>query len=299
MTFLSVLFALFIERVLEQYRPERRHAWFGGYCRRMSSLLPGRWLMQRPWGPVIVLLPLLIAIGWLQALFNDLGSLFAFGFSTGVLLYALGPRDLGDDAEAFVQARDRGQDQRATDLAQALCLGEAADVEPRRSLGVARAIVILANRRLIGPIFWFVLFGAVGAAAYRAVQLLAEHMQGEDCPAPMKRYSDEVRHIADWAPARITAVGYAIAGNFDAVAHAWRNFDYVPGDGPLTEAEHLLAHTGLAALDTLPDEVEEFGATGDATLLPPVVEDAMALVWRSLAAWVTAIAAGSLVAALA
>lgn len=299
MTFLSVLVALLVERVLERNRPQRQHAWFDGYCRRMSSLSPGRWLMQRPWGPVIVLLPLLIVIGWLQVLFDELGSLFAFVFSSAVLIYALGPRDLGEEADAFLAARDRGDDERATALAQAFCLSEVNEVEPRRSLGVARAVVVLANRRLIGPIFWFVVFGAVGAAAYRAVQLLAERMQNEDCPPAMKRYSDEVRHIADWAPARITAVGYAIAGNFDAVTHAWRNFEYMPGDGPLTEAEHLLANTGLAALDTVPDDADELETVGDAALVPPVVEDALALVWRSLVAWVTFIAAGSLVAALA
>ena len=116
-----------------------------------------------------------------------------------------------------------------------------------------------------------------------------------------KRYSDEARHVADWAPARITAIGYAVAGNFDAVAHAWRSFDYGPSDGPLTEADQLLANTGLAALDTFPDDVEELAAgdepMGDAGI-PPVVEDALALVWRCLALWVTVVGGGSLVAAL-
>ena len=37
----------------------------------------------------------------------------------------------------------------------------------------------------------------------------------------------------------------------------------------------------------------------DAALVAPVVEDALALVWRSLAMWLTVIAGGSLVAALA
>jgi membrane protein required for beta-lactamase induction len=118
----------------------------------------------------------------------------------------------------------------------------------------------------------------------------------------MQAYSDEMRHIADWAPARVTAAGYAIAGNFDAVAHAWQTFDYVPDTGPIDEAERLLAKTGLAALDTYPNEAEALDgelAGIDAGLLPPVVEDALALVWRSLAVWLAVLAAGGLVAALA
>ena len=119
----------------------------------------------------------------------------------------------------------------------------------------------------------------------------------------MKLYSDELRHVADWAPARVAAAGYAIAGNFDGVAHAWRTFDYVPDGGPLSEAEQLLAGTGLAALDTSPSDADELIGGTELTLgwtaVPPVVEDALALVWRSLALWVASIGAGSLVAALA
>ncbi len=303
MTFLTVLVALFFERVVTQHRPAREHRWFDGYCRRLTGMSFAQWLMSRPWGGVLALLPPVLAIGWLQVFFHELGALFAFVFGTVVLLYSLGPRDLGEEAEAFLNARDASEDERASALAQKLCLSEVPNDEPRRSFAVARAVVVLAARRLIGPIFWFVAFGAVGAAGYRAIQLLAERLQRETCPAEMKRYSDEMRHVADWAPARITAAGYAIAGNFDAVAHAWRTFDYMPTPGPLNEAELLLAQTGLAALDTFPDDADELEGDSEmalgTVLVPPVVEDALALVWRSLAMWVAVIAGGSLVAALA
>ncbi|MCP5301271.1 MAG: regulatory signaling modulator protein AmpE [Chromatiaceae bacterium] len=301
MTFLSVLIALIVEHLVESRRPGRRHAWFDSYCQRLSRSTLAQGLLRRPWGALAALLPVLLVVGWLQALFNDLGSVFALLYGSAVLLYSLGPRNLAEETEGFVEARDSGQYDRATALAQGFCLSEIPDTEPRRSFAVARAVVVLANRRLIAPLFWFVVFGAVGAAAYRAVQLLAERLQAEDCPEEMKRYSDEARHVADWAPARITAIGYAVAGNFDAVAHAWRSFDYGPSDGPLTEADQLLANTGLAALDTFPDDVEELAAgdepMGDAGI-PPVVEDALALVWRCLALWVTVVGGGSLVAAL-
>ncbi|MCG6967091.1 MAG: regulatory signaling modulator protein AmpE [Chromatiaceae bacterium] len=302
MTFLIVLLALFVERVLQQQRPRRQHRWFDSYCRRLSAATFAQGLLARPWGAVFALLPLLAMVAWLQVIFRDLGSLSGFVFGFVTLLYSLGPRDLGEDAEAFVEARDNGDDERAGALARQLCLSDVPLEEPRRSFAVARAVVVLANRRLIGPIFWFVLFGAVGAAAYRVIQLLAERLQAEECPNIARRYSDELRHVADWGPARITAAGYAIAGNFEAVSHAWRTFDYIPDEGPLTEAENLLARTGLAALDTFPDDADEFTAT-EAGMhwepAPPVVEDALALVWRSLATWVAVIAGGSLVAALA
>ena len=95
------------------------------------------------------------------------------------------------------------------------------------------------------------------------------------------------------------SVKMLMEGNFDAVAHAWQTFDYVPDTGPIDEAERLLARTGLAALDTYPNEAEAADgelAGMEAGLLPPVVEDALALAWRSLAVWLAVIGAGSLVA---
>lgn len=303
MTFLAVLIALFVERVSQRHRPSRRYRWFDHYCHRLAGFSQLQWLVSRPWGALLVLLPPLLLIAWIQALTAEMGDIFSLAFAAAVLLFSLGPRDLGNDAESFISARDAGEDALAKESAQTLCLSAVPDQEPRLSFAVARAVVVLATRRLIGPLFWFVLFGTTGAAAYRIIHLLAERLQREQCPQEMKRGSDELRHIADWAPARITAAGYAIAGNFDAVAHAWRNFDYEPNDGPLDEAEHLLAKTGLAALDTFPSDPDELdidiGHPPDIGMIPPVVEDALALVWRSLAAWVAVIGGGSLIAALA
>lgn len=303
MTFLTVLIALFIERVSQQHRPSRRYRWFEAHCRRLTGVAFLQWMLSRPWGTVVALLPPLLLVAWLQLWLAEINGLLSLAFGVTVLLFSLGPRDLGHDTEAFIDARDKGLDTQAKQRAGLLWPGEVPDTEPQRSVEVARAVVVLASRRLVGPIFWFVVFGATGAIAFRLIHLLAERLQGEDCPAEMKRYSDELRHVADWAPARVTAAGYAIAGNFDAVAHAWRTFDYRPNEGPLSEAEHLLAGTGLAALDTIPDDLADLSGDGggvlDSTLVPPVVEDALALVWRSLAMWVAVIAGGSLVAVLA
>lgn len=53
MTFLTVLLALFIERVLRQHRPQRRHHWFDACCSRLASASFAQWLTARPWGAVI------------------------------------------------------------------------------------------------------------------------------------------------------------------------------------------------------------------------------------------------------
>lgn len=260
--------------------------------------------MSAPWGVVLVLLLPLALIAWLQHITDAMGGLFAFAYGTFILLLSLGPRDLGEDTDAFIDARDSGDDAGANDIAEVLCGSDAPSVEPSRSFMVARSVVVLAAKRLIGPIFWFVVLGPVGAAAYRATHLMNERAgRLSDCPTSIKRQSTELRNLVDWIPARLTAAGYAIAGNFDAVAHAWRTFDFMPAKQDDSEADQLLGDTGLAALDTFDQELFEADANGamslDASLIPPIVEDAAALVWRTLAMWVTVIAGGSLVAAFA
>ncbi len=303
MTILTVLAALFVERVLQQHRPQRRHAWFDGYCSSLMRSPLGSRLMSAPWGVILVLLLPLAVVALLQQVTGSMGGLFAFAYGAFILLLSLGPRDLGEDTDAFIAARDQGDHAAADTIADTLCAGETAHTEPARSLAVARAIVTLGMKRLIGPIFWFVVFGPVGAAAYRAVHLVSERARDTECPSGMRKQSFELRNLVDWIPARLTAAGYAVAGNFDAVAHAWRTFDFMPSRTDDSEADQLLGETGLAALDTFDEELLEADAHGavslDATLIPPIVEDAAALVWRTLAMWVTVIAGGSLVAAFA
>ena len=303
MTLLSVLIALFVERLLPRYRPRRSHRWFETYCTRLSQSSLAQFLMARSWGAALALLPVLLLIALLQWLAGGLGGLFEVAFAVLVLLLSLGPRDLGSDVEAFLEAREQAEESRAMTAAASLGLASAPADEPERSLAVAGAVVIALVRRLTGPLFWFLVFGAIGAAAYRLIQLQAERLSIAGCPEELQDNSDDLRFIADWVPARLTAAGFAVTGNFDAVTRAWQDFDYEPQGARLDEADQLLMATGLAALDTYPGSAQErqeleiaFAADRQP---PPVVEDALALVWRTLIVWLAAIAVLWLVAAVA
>ncbi len=304
MTFVAIIIALFIARVATTgRRAARAHAWFDRYCDRLTNTPRlGRWVAHR-FGALMIMLPPLLLIAWLQALAAGLGALFGLAFSVVLLLFSLGPGDLGDDAEGFVDARDAGDEDAARQKAEALCPDAASEPEPGRSVAVARALLIAANGRLIGPLFWFVVFGASGAAAYRMIHLLAMRSARQACPQGLRRGSEQLRDIADWIPARLTATGYAIAGNFDAVVHAWQSVEHRAANSAPSQNEQLLANTGLAALGTLPDDADmprtDVGQAPDPGVIPPVVEDALALVWRTLAIWVAGIGGGSLIMALA
>jgi adenosylcobinamide-phosphate synthase len=74
---------------------------------------------------------------------------------------------------------------------------------------------------LFGPVFWFALLGPAGAVLYRLGYLLKVewHTPQDDV---FGRYAEQVFAWMDWLPARITAICFAIVGDFEDAVYCWR-----------------------------------------------------------------------------
>jgi len=283
MSFVTVLLALFIDRIAWDGTPYRQHQWFYSYVRKFLASGIGSPIIKSGYAAAILILPIVALVGWLQvSVLPSLGGLLEFAFASTLLLFSLGPRDLGRDVEAYLNAQMSGNLPRAEEYAEhTRHKSEQTDPSQQMADGIFQA----ACWRLIGPIFWFVLFGACGAVTYRLIHLLATK-PAENTSPRLESSIKTLRSIADWAPARITAAGFAVAGNFDAVAAAWKTFSQ---DGPVSEqseASGLLIETGRAALNH------------DVQQSPSLVADSLALVWRNLTLWVVFIGVISLVSQL-
>jgi len=153
-----------------------------------------RWL---PWGAVLDALLLYLAIGW-----NSLGV------HAGAVRDAL----VADDLPAarrrvgFLVSRDTA----------------ALDRE-----GVAKAAVesVLENGNdaIFGAIFWFVAAGAPGVALYRLANTL-DAMWGYRNERYLRfgRAAARLDDVLNFVPARLTALSYALAGNFNRALRCWR-----------------------------------------------------------------------------
>ncbi|MGZ8291049.1 MAG: CobD/CbiB family protein [Telluria sp.] len=87
--------------------------------------------------------------------------------------------------------------------------------------------LVTTHRNVFGVFFWFLMpLGPAGAVMYRVSEYLArawnepEHMRNE----AFGQFATRAFYWIDWLPVRLTAVAFAVVGNFEDAIYAWRNF---------------------------------------------------------------------------
>jgi AmpE protein len=300
MNFVALLMGLIVERLATKFFHLRRLPWLDRLIdtgiRRLQAL--ATW---PPLIPVMLLaLLLVVPVAAIALLLGDrLAGLPYVAFAVFVLFFSFGPKDIGEDVDEYCTALEDGDQERIAETAQAIVEGRVPEDELQCIRRVEQAICVHANNRLFAVIFWFVLLGPLGAWAYRVTDLLrrrAVEVVGDeadaDSTAALQRDAAILLHgWLAWIPARLTALGYAAAGHFDAALGAWR----APSEQQQAKLpeynENLLARVGVAAL-ALVDEEDE-----DEDLMQRGIRGATAanrLVFRSLLIWFVIISAMTL-----
>lgn len=310
MSFLSLLFALLIE----QARPLMRGNWVHRTIRAWVS-----WISQTldaghsrlawtTWsfavgGPAL----LAILVHWL--LMAVFGWPIAIIWSVAVLYATLGFRQFSHHFTDIRDALDVGDERLAREL-----LAEWQHVEvgslPRSELlrHVIEHSVLSAHRHVFGVLTWFSIlaalgFGPAGAVIYRMSELVARTWRAS--PRPSKGWASETLqdaakeawYLLDWLPARLTAVSFAVVGNFEEAIDCWRHHaQRFPDDNDgvvlSATAGALNVRLGGEALraDTPTEETKDSestpGRAAEMSHLPSVV----GLVWRSVVMWMVLLA---------
>ena len=214
-----------------------------------------------------------------------------------VLFFSLGPQDIGEDVDEYCKAIEEGDEERIQQTAKAIIESEVPDDARERMHRVEEAVCVQANNRLFAVIFWFVLLGPLGAWAYRVTDLIRRRAvfaasREEESSGSSEQLRDAAITLHGWLawiPARLTAIGYAAAGNFDTALGAWRAPTEQSSDLTSEYNEHLLARVGVSSLALGEDEDEDLVERG--------IRGATAanqLVFRLLLIWAVVIAAMTL-----
>jgi adenosylcobinamide-phosphate synthase len=177
-------------------------------------------------------------------------------------------------------------------------------------LAIEEALVA-SHRHVFGVFFWFVLLpGPSGAVLYRLADFLARRwnppVKGLNATAeplePFGQFAQRAFQVIDWLPVRMTAVGFAIVGNFEDAVFCWRNHVQQWTD----QSRGILLAAGTGALGvrlgptarassdmSVPPTIDPTAAgyDGAADAMPGVeaspaaLQSAVGLVWRSMLLW--------------
>lgn len=310
MSFISVLFALLLEQAHPLGRGNVIHAsmrsWVRWCTRNLDAGKPLHgWLA---WGAAVGL-PSLFALLVYWALDLWIGWPLAMVWSALVLYASLGFRQFSFH---FTQIRDA----LAVDdepLARTL-LSDWQQIETQnwsRSDMIGRVIqfsVLASHRHVFGVLAWFSVLaafglGPMGAVLYRLSEFVARYWQHQSqthhqpVSEALQTNAQTAWNLMDWLPARVTALGFAVVGNFEEAIDGWRQ--YAEQSGQQNDGLLLAATAGAVniSLPTMGMPVPGLAASvvGERPNQRPAPELAhlaivVGLVWRAVVMWVVLLA---------
>ena len=249
--------------------------------------------------------PVLVAAGlfWLLAMLHPL---LGFAWNVAVLYLLMGFRRFSHAYTAVATALEAGDVLQARRALRVWRGGDTGELSTQQivRLSIERGLLD-SYRQVFATLFWFaVLPGPAGAVLYRAAANLAQQWRG-DMPGadstPMTRALDafgaparQLLRLLDWIPTRLTALSFAIVGDFEDAVYCWRTQakSWAREEGG-THAGILLA-SGAGAMGVTvggalagPSGEPEYrpelgiGDEPETGLLPSGV----GLVWRALVLW--------------
>jgi len=213
---------------------------------------------------------------------------------TLLVLYAcLGLREAVQPLRDIFEAMRVGEVERARMLLSAWRQEPTLDFsETEIAKAAIETALVRTHRQVFGVIFWFILLpGPAGALLYRLCEEMDRRwgMREDEAFGPFGLFAAKAFRVLDWLPVRLSAVGFAIAGNFEDSISAWRT----QARSWVNQSDGIVLASGAGALGVrlggaLPaaqgmrfrPELGE-GEAPD----PDYLQNALSLVWRALIAW--------------
>jgi adenosylcobinamide-phosphate synthase len=320
MSFFAVLLALLIEQLKPLPRDNWVHdcliSWARWAGRNFDAGRPHHaWVV---WG-ITVVAPALLACGIYVAIAH-FSLLLALAFDVAVLYLTLGFRQFSHYFTDIRHALDGGDETTARRLLAEWRHLDASEL-PRTELlrHVIEHSLLAAHRHVLGVFFWFIVLSALGlgpagALLYRMAEFTSRYwaFRSRSMQAPtnegLAELAQRLFSAIDHIPARLTAFGFAVVGNFEESVSGWRRDAGLwkhANEGIILAAAAGALNVqlgGSAPPGITPDRsttfesgaaVEAIAAQGSTPGLAPQLghlHSLVGLVWRSVVLWMLLVA---------
>ena len=208
--------------------------------------------------------------------------MLALLFDVAVLYVTLGFRQFSHYFTDLREALDNGDDDEVRRLLAEWLHLDASELPHTEVLRhVVEHALLAAHRHVFGVFFWFIVcsalgLGPAGAVLYRMAEFVSRYwayrLRALDAPDNdrLLEVSRRVFGLIDLVPARLTAFGFAVVGNFEEAVNGWRRDARLwqqPNEGIILAAAAGAVGVqlgGAAAPGVTPDRSKTFsgGAAG-------------------------------------
>jgi len=292
MNFLALFLGLGIERLLTHLFHLREFHWldplFDWVLRHQRITQPNLAVAAAALLALLVVVP----VGLIEAVLLDrLAYIPQFVFAIIVLLFCLGPRDLGEEVKDYCKAIEKQDEEEIRAIAVELL--ECSPESVRGVPDVEEAIYAQANNRIFGVVFWFVMLGPTGAWLFRVLDLMQRRAVHHVLQSRQFETAGELPQVVQamlllhrvfaWIPARLLAVGYMMAGSYDGALAAWREMRAIPSalfPGP---ADQLLGVIGKGAAP----QADQGDVAARACIARDLIQRTLWMIWCPILALMT------------
>lgn len=314
MSLLSLIFSL----LLEQLRPVDPRGFPFGAFDRYADLIARNFNAGRRrhglFGWVLAVLPWVILADVVFVMLNNLSIVLGLAWSVGVLYVTMGLRQFSGGFTAVQEALREGRHDDARRLLREWKGEDTSEYTPQDMTKIAIEFGLAsAHRHVFGVIAWYVFLPAVlgtilpgflgallcgpgGAVLYRLSSIVAARwgQRHEEDFRVFGGMARDVFAVLDWVPVRITALSFAIVGDFEDAVYCWRS----QAAQWLDREMGVVLSSGAGALGVRLGESlhrdgvlvfrPELGLGDEADL--EHLNSAVGLIWRTLVLWVLVIA---------
>ncbi len=288
MIFFSLLAALALEHAHPLRRPLPHFEYFARFAALLREKLDGGEQLHGAIAWCAGVLPIALLVWLAQSWLAELNFLLGWAWGVGVLYLTMGLKYYSSIAEDIAGKLRANQLEEARAVLQNWRGGDAAGFGANEIASVTiEQLMAHSHRQTFGVLFWFVLLGPAGAILFRLASVLA--LRWREATPQFSGAARKIFHALNWVPVRLTALTYAVAGNFEDAMYCWRSQTQAWHD----DEEGVALAAGAGAMNVklgqplmVGGEWQERGEIGlgdepDADQ----IDSANSMIWRGLVVW--------------